>query len=81
MTCTTEEGRISTSALDELDQALASLGLKREVRSPIVSGKSYASTYEAAQIDRAAVETKASELASKYGFKATVDVEESVKFP
>jgi uncharacterized protein YidB (DUF937 family) len=81
VTCSVDDGRISVSTLDELDAVLASVGLRREVRSPIVSGKSYSSSYEGADVDQATVEAKISEVASKHGFKATVEVEESVKFP
>jgi hypothetical protein len=81
VTCIISQGRIAISALDELDRALASLGLKREIRTPIVPGQNYVITYQAAEFNRDAVNSAVADIASKNAFSATVEFEESVSFP
>lgn len=81
VTCASSEGKIAISALDELDRALASLGLKREIRTPIVSGQSYLITYQAADIHQDSINSAVAGVASKHSFNVTVEFEESVSFP
>lgn len=68
-------------ALLEVDSALAGIGLRKQVRSPVVPGKEFSTTYEGRTVDRAEIEKILSPLATQRGITLSVEVEESVSFP
>lgn len=70
-----------TEALSEVDSALATVGLRKQVRSVLVPGKEFTVTYDGPSIDKRQVEDLVSPLAERKGITFSVEVEESVSFP
>jgi len=68
-------------ALQQVDSALESAGLQKQVRSTLVPGKEYSTSYEGATIERGRVEEVLRPLAEKNNITFSVEIEESVKFP
>jgi hypothetical protein len=60
---------------------LATVGLRKQVRSVLVPGKEFTVTYDGPSIDKRQVEDLVSPLAERKGITFSVEVEESVSFP
>jgi len=69
------------AALSEMDTALGAKGLRKQVRSVVVPGKEYATTYESPTVEKGQVELVMRAVAEQYHFSFAVDLEESVSFP
>ena len=81
LTLSSKESSFPTDALSVIDTALATKGLRKQVRSAVVRGKQYATTYECSSIEKSQVESVVSPLAERYGITFVADIEESVSFP
>ena len=68
-------------ALSEVDSALATVGLKKQLRSVLVPGKQFTVTYDGPTIDKKRVEDVVGPLAERNHITISVEVEESVSFP
>jgi len=72
---------LTTDDLSAIDAALAAKGLRKQVRSVVVPGKAYATTYDAPNMDKGQVEEIMTPLAERHHITFKVDIEESVSFP
>jgi len=81
LTVSSKDSLFPTDALSVIDTALAAKGLRKQVRSAIVPGKQYATTYECSGVEQSQVESVVSPLAERYGITFAVDIEEPVSFP
>jgi len=81
MTLSSKDSSFPTDALSVIDAALAAKGLRKQVRSAVVPGKQYATTYECSGIEKSQVESVVGPLAERYGITFVADIEESVSFP
>ena len=70
-----------TEALSAIDAALAAKGLRKQVRSVVVPGKEYATTYDGPNIEKKQVDDIVTSVAELHHITFKVDVEESVSFP
>jgi len=68
-------------ALQEVDLALEAVGLKKQVRSVLVPGKQFSTTYEGGTVERNRVEEILKPLAERNQIMISVETEESVSFP
>jgi len=68
-------------ALSEVDSALAAVGLKKQIRSVLVPGKSFTITYDGPTLEKRRVEEVVAPLAERNGLMFSVEMEESVSFP
>jgi len=68
-------------ALSEMDAALGAKGLRKQVRSVMVPGKEYTTTYESPTVEKAEVERVMNAVSDRYHLSFSVDIEESVSFP
>ena len=76
-----EDLPLSTDVLSAVDAALAAKGLRKQVRSIVVPGKEYATTYNAQTIEKKQVEDIVAPLTKPHHVAFAVDIEESVSFP
>ena len=76
-----KDSDLPTEALSAIDSALATVGLRREIRSVVVQGRKYATTYDCPAIEKRQVEEIVTPLAERYSLTFTVEIEESVSFP
>jgi len=81
VTLSSKDSPISTDTLSAIDSALATVGLRKQVRSAVVPGKEYAITYESPIIEKKRIEETVAPVADLHHVTFTVDVEESVGFP
>jgi hypothetical protein len=68
-------------ALQQIDLAMEALGLKRQVRSVLVPGKQFSTTYEGPTVEKNMVEETLKPLAESNQIVISVETEESVSFP
>jgi hypothetical protein len=68
-------------ALQEVDLALEAVGLKKQVRSVLVPGKQFSTTYEGPTVEKNRVEETLKPLAEENQITISVETEESVSFP
>jgi hypothetical protein len=68
-------------ALQQVDLALEAIGLKKQVRSVLVSGKQFSTTYEGPSVEKSRVEETLKPLAERNEITISVETEESVSFP
>lgn len=78
---TAQQEKFPLMALDELDKTMMSLGYRKEFRSVIVPGKSYATSYEGPDSEIGELESKVSDVTRRFGVQANVALEDSVRFP
>ena len=81
VTLSSKEATLPVAALSEVDSALSAIGLRKQVRSTLISGKEFSTTYDGPTIDKTKVEEAVATLADKYAFTFSVELEESVSFP
>jgi hypothetical protein len=72
---------VPASVLSEVDSALAGIGLRKQVRSVLIPGKAFTTTYDGAVNDRRQIESMVEPIVKPNAITCTVDVEESVSFP
>ena len=77
----TKASSFPMEALSEVDSALATVGLKKQLRSVLVPGKEFTVTYDGPTIDKRRVEDIVAPLAERNHITITVEIEESVNFP
>jgi len=68
-------------ALQQVDLALEAIGLKKQVRSVLVSGKQFSTTYEGPTVEKNMVEETLKSLAERNQIIISIETEESVSFP
>jgi len=68
-------------ALQQVDSALEAIGLKKQVRSVLVPGKQFSTTYEGPTVEKNRVEETLKPLADMNQVMISVETEESVSFP
>ncbi len=68
-------------ALLQVDLALETVGLKKQVRSVLVPGQQFSVTYEGPTIQKTRVEEALNPLAETNQIMISVETEESVSFP
>ena len=68
-------------ALAQSDLAMEAVGLKKQIRSVLVPGKQFSTTYEGPAVEKAKVEEILKPLAELHQITASVETEESVSFP
>jgi len=68
-------------ALQQIDLAMEALGLKKQVRSVLVSGRQFSTTYEGPNVGKNVVEETLKPLAESNQITISVETEESVSFP
>jgi len=68
-------------ALKEVDSALATAGLKKEVHSVVVPGKEFSVTYEGPSMEKSRIEEILKPVAEQNQIGFSIEVEESVRFP
>jgi hypothetical protein len=68
-------------ALQEVDLALEAVGLKKQVRSVLVPGRQFSTTYEGSTVEKSRVEEALKPLAERNQIVISVETEESVSFP
>jgi hypothetical protein len=71
----------SSSVLSEVDSALASIGLKKQVRSVLVPGKQFSTTYDGPSKEKTVIDQLVGPIAQRHGAQHSVELEESVSFP
>jgi len=76
-----KDSALPTEALSAVDSALATVGLRREIRSVVIQSRKYATTYDCLSIEKRRVEEIVAPLAQRYSLAFTVEIEESVSFP
>lgn len=81
MNLSCKDSSFPADALSAIDAALAANGLRKQVRSAVVPGKEFATTYDGPTIGKKKVEDIVAPLAERYGVGFMVDIEESVSFP
>ena len=72
---------LPADALSAIDAALAANGLRKQVRSVVIPGKEYTTTYDGPMIDKRKIEEIVTPIAEVHHFTFAVDIEESVTFP
>ena len=70
-----------TESLAQVDAVLATLGLRKQVRSILVPGQEFTVTYDGPKVEKKKIEDLVSPLAGRNHFSFSVEVEESVSFP
>jgi len=68
-------------ALQQVDLALEGIGLKKQVRSVLIPGKQFSTTYEGPTVEKNKVENTLKPLAEMSQITIAVETEESVSFP
>jgi len=68
-------------ALQQVDSAMEGIGLKKQVRSVLVPGKQFSTTYEGPTVEKNRVEETLKPLADMNQVMISVETEESVSFP
>lgn len=68
-------------ALLQVDLALETVGLKKQVRSVLAPGKQFSVTYEGTSIEKSGIEETLKPLAERNQITIEVEIEESVSFP
>ena len=68
-------------ALQQVDLALEAVGLKKQVRSVLVPGKQFSTTYEGPTVEKKRVEETLKPLSERNQISVSVETEESVSFP
>jgi len=68
-------------ALQQVDLALEAAGLKKQVRSVVVPGKQFSTTYEGPAVEKNMVEETLKPLAERNQIIISIETEESVSFP
>jgi len=68
-------------ALQQVDLALEAVGLKKQVRSVLVPGKQFSTTYEGPTVEKKRVEQTLKPLSERNQISVSVETEESVSFP
>ncbi|MFI5449738.1 MAG: hypothetical protein ACHQ03_08240 [Candidatus Bathyarchaeia archaeon] len=68
-------------ALLQVDLAMEAVGLKKQVRSVLVPGKQFSTTYEGPTVEKTRVEETLKPLAERNQIIISVETEESVSFP
>jgi len=68
-------------ALQQVDSALEAIGLKKQVRSVLVPGKQFSTTYEGPTVEKNRVEETLKPLADMNQVMISIETEESVSFP
>ena len=61
--------------------ALETVGLKKQVRSVLVPGKQFSTTYEGPVVEKNRVEETLKPLAERNQIMISIETEESVSFP
>ncbi|HUK28358.1 MAG TPA: hypothetical protein VLV31_08040 [Candidatus Acidoferrales bacterium] len=65
----------------EVDAAFGAIGLKKQVRSVVVPGKTFSVTYEGPSLAKDKLTGILAPIAERNGIAFDVEVEESVSFP
>ena len=68
-------------ALQQVDLALEAVGLKKQVRSVLVAGKQFSTTYEGSAVEKNRIEETLKPLAERNQITISIETEESVSFP
>jgi hypothetical protein len=68
-------------ALQQVDLAVEAFGLKKQVRSVLVPGKQFSTTYEGPSVEKNRVEETLKPLAGSNQITISIETEESVSFP
>jgi len=76
-----KDSSLPSEALSAIDAALAVKGFRKQVRSVVVPGKEYATTYDGPTINKEQVDDIMLTVAERHHITYKVDVEESVSFP
>ena len=75
------DSSLTTDALSAIDAALSAKGLRKQVRSVVVPGKEYSTTYDGPTMEKTQVEEILTPLAEHHRITYAVAIEESVSFP
>ena len=67
--------------MSAIDAALAEKGLRKQIRSVVVPGKEYTTTYDGATVDKREVEDILTPLVERHHLTFKAEIEESVSFP
>jgi len=81
VTLSSKDRSFPMDALADVDSALASVGLRKQVRSSLVPGREFAVTYDGPVLDKENVSAMVAPIADRHGLSFLVEVEESVSFP
>jgi hypothetical protein len=76
-----ERDTFPLSVLEQVDTILFSLGYKKEIRSVIIPGKQFSTTYEGPDVEIRKVEDVLKHIAETNGIHFTVEPEQSIRFP
>ena len=68
-------------ALQQVDLALEAAGLKKQVRSIVVPGKQFSTTYEGPTVEKNIIEETLKPLAERNQIIISIETEESISFP
>lgn len=68
-------------ALQQVDLTLEAVGLKKQVRSVLVPGKQFSTTYEGPAVEKNRLEDTLKPLAERNQIMISIETEESVSFP
>ena len=69
------------AVLQEIDSVLGKAGLRKQVRSVLVAGREFSTTYEGPNVTKEQLTEILSPITQQNDATFTVDVEESVSFP
>ncbi len=68
-------------ALAVVDEAMKQLGFKKEIRSVVVPGRSFSTSYEGPELEPDKIRSMISPILERFKLQGKVEAEESVHFP
>ena len=78
---TSKNANFPVSMFQEVDEALGTLGLKKQVRSVLIPGRAFSVTYEGPNVAKDRLTGLLDPIAVRNEVAFDVEVEESVSFP
>ncbi len=71
----------SQDALAIIDEAMKHLGFKKEIRSVVVPGRTFSTSYDGPELEPDKIRSTIQPILERYKLQGKVDAEESVHFP
>ncbi len=68
-------------ALAIIDEAMKQFGFKKEIRSVVLPGRSFSTSYEGPELEPEKIRSTIQPILEKYKLQGKVEAEESVHFP
>ncbi len=68
-------------ALAIIDEAMKQLGFKKEIRSVVVPGRRFSTSYEGPELEPGKIRSTIQPILEIYKLQGNVEVDESVHFP